>query len=619
MDLIQYADTLIQFKKISNFRNETGIETVLAPPQQFKTSNGKSLFKDPIDPCSHIIKTSEIKTLLEKCKTMARAAKAERTPQWHSNPNFKDHVPSREISDTLVQLYLRTFESTYRILHIPSFEREYQNYWNDPQNANTGFLVKLLLVMAIGTTFYQGPDFHDIRASAQQWVYAAQSWMSAPFEKVRLNLSGLQVHCLVLIARQATGVGGDLVWISVGSLVRMAITMGFHREPKLFPKMTILHAELRRRLWATVVEMAVMSSFDSGNPALISPDDWDTDPPSNINDDEIDETTTEPPVSKPSEVYTQTSIQIQLLKSLRTRLEISRLVSDFRFRPAYDDILRLGTEILSFGSEGLLLAQCTPEGSLKPTTLQRNMLDAPIRRVLLALHFPSAMKARTDPRFYFSRKVCLDAAITIIAYPCTTCPTSPSPLEAPHDDYTRLKLVGAGFMKELLIYASIIVQLELIAQLEEGAPSVRNEGLLQAQKPLKAYVAYMLDLTAQRISLGENNIKGHLFLSAVSAQVDALERGIDPDLLIAKAAKDSAEMCYGLLKNRIRKPPSSVVMEESENVGGKDRNGGNGMLEFGSMDTETEFAFEYLMPDANVNFDIPESWLFEGWEEHQEW
>lgn len=24
--------------------------------------------------------------------------------------------------------------------------------------------------------------------------------------------------------------------------------------------------------------------------------------------------------------------------------------------------------------------------------------------------------------------------------------------------------------------------------------------------------------------------------------------------------------------------------------------------------------FEYLMPDADVNFDIPESWLFEGWE-----
>jgi hypothetical protein len=550
---------------------------------------------------------------------MARAAKAERPNQWHVNPNFKDAVPSRETADMLVQLYLRTFESTYRILHIPTFEREYEDYWNDPQNASTGFLVKLLLVMAIGTVFYQEADFHAIRTSAQQWVYAAQSWMSAPFEKGRLNLSGLQVHCLILIARQTTGVGGDLVWISVGSLIRMAITMGFHRDPKLFPRMTFLHAELRRRLWATVIEMAVMSSFDSGNPALISPGDWDTEPPSNINDDEICESTKEPPVSKPSNIYTQTSMQIQLLKSVRTRLEVSRLINDFRSQPAYDDVIRLGTEIQSFGREGLLLAQYTPEDSLKPTNFQRNLLDTPIRRVLLALHFPFAMKARIDPRFYFSRKVCLDTAVTILTYPCTSSPTSAHALEAQQDDYTRLKLVGAGYLKEQLIYAIIIVQLELIAQLEEESPLMRNEVDRKAREQLRRYIAYMVELSAQRISLGENNIKGHLFLSAVLAQIDALERGVDPDPLIAKAAKESAENCYGLLKARIKKPPSSVVMESEAVVGDADRDAEAATTGFGTMEMDHEFAFEYLMPDANMSFDIPESWLFEGWEEHHEW
>lgn len=558
---------------------------------------------------------------------MARAAKAERPTQWHVNPNFGDYVPSRETSDKLVHLYMRTFESTYRILHIPTFEREYAEYWKDPHNASTGFLVKLLLVMAIGTMFYQGLDYHSIRSSALQWVYAAQSWMSAPFEKGRLNLSGLQVHCLVLLARQTTGVGGDLVWISVGSLIRMAITMGFHRDPNLFPRMSVLHAELRRRLWATVLEMTISSSFDSGNPPLISPGDWDTDPPSNINDSEIDETTKEPPISKPSEVYTQTSLQIQLLKSLRARLEISRLLSDFQFQPSYDDILRLGTEIFSFGREGVLLAQSTPEGSLKPSTLQRNLLDTPIRRVLLALHFPFAMKARTDPRFYFSRKVCLDAATTILTYPSTSCPTSPRPLEGQQDDYTRLKLVGAGFFKEVLIYASIVIQLELIVQLEEESPLLRNEVERKAREPLKEYMAYMIELSAQRISLGENNIKGHLFLSAVSAQIDAMERGEDPDELIAKAAKDSAAACYGLLKARIKKPPSSIVDEvdlvkesgASMGVGGGNGNSGGEVMDFGTMEMAQEFAFEYLMPDASMNFDIPESWLFEGWEEHHEW
>ena len=549
---------------------------------------------------------------------MARAAKAERPTEWHVNPHFQDYVPSRETSDKLVHLYLRTFESTYRILHIPTFEKEYAEYWNDPQSASSGFLVKLLLVMAIGTMFYQEADFHPIRNSAQQWVYVAQSWMSAPFEKGRLNLSGLQIHCLVLLARQTTGVGGDLVWISIGSLIRMAVTMGFHRDPKLFPRMSVLHAEIRRRLWATVLEMTVCSSFDSGNPPLISPSDWDTEPPSNINDNEIDETTKEPPISKPSDVYTQTSLQIQLLKSLHTRLEISRFISDFRFQPSYDDILRLSTSITNFGREGLLLAQNVPDGHSKPTVLQRNLLDTPLRRVLLALHFQFAMKARADPRFYFSRKVCLDTAITILTYPSTSSPTTPNPLAGSHDDYTRLKLVGAGFFKEVLIYASIIVQLELITQLEEESHSMRSEVARKAREPLRVYLDYMIELSAQRISLGENNIKGHLFLSAVSAQIDAMEKGDDEDELIAKAAKDSATTCYGLLKARIKKPPSSVVLESEPVVKSGNRQE-TGQIEFGTMDMNSEFAFEYLLPDANMNFDIPESWLFEGWEEHHEW
>ena len=140
-------------------------------------------------------------------------------------------------------------------------------------------------------------------------------------------------------------------------------------------------------------------------------------------------------------------------------------------------------------------------------------------------------------------------------------------------------------------------------------------------------MAYMIELSAQRISLGENNIKGHLFLSAVSAQIDAMERGEDPDELIAKAAKDSAAACYGLLKARIKKPPSSIVDEvdlvkesgASMGVGGGNGNSGGEVMDFGTMEMAQEFAFEYLMPDASMNFDIPESWLFEGWEEHHEW
>lgn len=65
-------------------------------------------------------------------------------------------MPPREVADKLIGNYLRTFESTYRILHVPTFEAEYAQYWENPATTGTGVVIKLLLVMAIGTSFYQG-------------------------------------------------------------------------------------------------------------------------------------------------------------------------------------------------------------------------------------------------------------------------------------------------------------------------------------------------------------------------------------------------------------------------------------------------------------------------------
>ena len=62
-------------------------------------------------------------------------------------------VPSRDIADILKAFYFRNFESTYRILHIPSFNNEYERYWGDPSAVDDGWVFLLLLVLAIGSCF----------------------------------------------------------------------------------------------------------------------------------------------------------------------------------------------------------------------------------------------------------------------------------------------------------------------------------------------------------------------------------------------------------------------------------------------------------------------------------
>ncbi|CAG5188144.1 uncharacterized protein ALTATR162_LOCUS11884 [Alternaria atra] len=44
--------------------------------------------------------------------------------------NLRDLLPDRSTTDRLVQKYLDTFETTYRIVHIPTFQEAYERYWD---------------------------------------------------------------------------------------------------------------------------------------------------------------------------------------------------------------------------------------------------------------------------------------------------------------------------------------------------------------------------------------------------------------------------------------------------------------------------------------------------------
>lgn len=494
-------------------------------------------------------------SLFSKCKRMSRLAKTERPIQQSLLPNPRDYVPPREISDQLVHLYFRTFESVHRVLHVSSFQHEYLQYWDDSQAASTAFVVKLLLVMAIGSCFFQdlrGPPPHH--SSSPQWIYTAQTWINSQTEKSRLNLSAIQIHCLLLIARQIKPVGDEFIWISAGSLIRLAMNMGLHQDSSRSPKMSIYETELRRRLWATVLEISIQSSLDSGMPPLISYNDFDCKPPSNINDEQVEEATRNPPIPRPTEVFTQTSIQIALLRSLPVRLAIVNMLNGLRSEPSYDETLRLGTYLTSACRSNSLLSQSFLNGSsstghLRPTVFQIKLLDILTRRFLLSLHLPYAIKAKTSPIYHFSRKVCLESSLGLVSYPPRL-----QPLDAhtQDDDYTRLIVVCGGFYKSIFVLANTTIGLELLTQLEEdSSPFVSASINSLSRKELHKALEDALDLAARRIEAGETNAKGHVFISCMLGQIDAMLAGRSPEQGIMDAAKKSVELVYGLMRAKM--------------------------------------------------------------------
>lgn len=476
----------------------------------------------------------QIGDYLHKCKRIAKSLKTGRPGRSLTSPGFDLTPPSREVADTMACLYFASFESAYRILHIPTFWAEYYKFWDNPEAAPTNSRLKILLVIGIGSSLHENGGTDELRSAVQQWVYAAQTWLSGPLEKDRLSIAGLQVHCLTLMTRQIFSIGGDLVWISTGLLINSAMQISLHRDPKHLPPMSTLQAEMRRRLWATILDLVVQSSLDSAMPSRISLDDFDTEPPSNYNDDEMDETTTalQP---RPQETYTTTSLQLLLLESLPSRLRIVQLLNGFRSELSYLEVLELSRKLTDAHQACNRFVKKSREAGVTP--FHRDLLDLLVRRFLIPLHGPFARKAKSNPLFHYSLKVSLDVAMAIVS------PES-------GDGFLRLMTIGGGLFREGLWYAMSSITIELIAHTQDQRLDGTLHRNVQQRELLKQAVRDMLALSTERIRQGETNVKGHMFLSMIMAHVEALENDSPSNFQIAQSGRDSLEFCYNLIQTR---------------------------------------------------------------------
>lgn len=312
---------------------------------------------------------------VSQCKELARDLKKQRPSRRHLPAAIYQSFPDRQVMDELVGLYFDMFESCYRIIFQPSFLAEYKSFLEQPERAESSFLLQLSLVLAAAGRLHSNADVRrDIAGKSQNWIHTSQTWLSAPLEKDRLTLKSIQVQCLLLLCRQIYYVGADLVWISTGSLMRMAMHMGLHLDPDQLGEMNELQKQIRRRLWYTILEMNVQAALDSGMSPMIHDGDYNTQPPSNVSDRDLLHATRqqqEEALGGLFESSNQSSLQSILAKSLPLRLEVTRLINNLQDEPAYDHILTIGKELtLASGEVTANLDQATsrtmtyPQGSL---------------------------------------------------------------------------------------------------------------------------------------------------------------------------------------------------------------------------------------------------------------
>ncbi|GAB1313393.1 hypothetical protein MFIFM68171_03603 [Madurella fahalii] len=521
--------------------------------------NGVTLIQDIFDILEPHLRdeTTKAFTSQNRAKAIGKAIKSRRSPPWPCPPS--PELPAKDLADALVECYLRTSESIYRVLHVPTFMRDYEAVWDPANNPDPAFLVQLKLVLAIGAPIYDST--FSLRPLALRWVYEAQTWLSAPEFKSRLGLPSLQTNLLHLLAREAAGVGEDMVWSFVGSTLRTAMYMGLHRDPEGLGPKTIspLTAEMRRRLWNTVLEIVLQSSLNSGGSPLIGLDDFDTEPPGNFDDDQF----TSPddhPSPKPPGHFTQTTVAIALRAMFPQRLAIAKYLNDLSSRSTYQDTLKLDTDFRAaykILSRTLQAAAAVAGHPQRPSNFELRYLDLLLRRYLLALHLPFFGPSLSDAAFAFSRKATVDSALKMwrAAFPA---PLSAAPPDGDDNGPTgdllaRLATCGSGFFRTVGVQAFVAVAVELKTLLREdegslsGAPNEPRPDLLAVVEEVKAWAW-------RALLAGETNAKGYMVACMVGAQVEGMRRGLgegETARLLIREVEESGERSAVLLEEML--------------------------------------------------------------------
>ncbi|XRM46330.1 hypothetical protein ABZX51_009370 [Aspergillus tubingensis] len=411
-------------------------------------------------------------------------------------------LPDRPLAEYLMRSYFSTFETTLRILHVPSFISEWNAFCDRSvshadgllNNKSDIFIAKLLMLMACASCFATenteplasaGFSPQSLIQTCHTWISAVTTWLAAMTSHAQLNLDVIQIKCLLLLAQQATAQDGDLASLASGSLLREALLMGLHRDPCNFPNVSPFWAELRKRLWLTIIELELQASLYSGIPLAVSWDEFDSPLPSDIDDEDITIDSLHLPPSRQSNTLTRTSFQIALAQTLETRIAISKMVNRVRLSATYNNEVTTLSERLTTG-----LAQApadlrddtstspSPNESSVNTEFRRSFFLFLHYRSLLALHRPFFLQfteTQLDQEsFIFSRRVCVQTSLALLSqlerfphhhhhHPNNSQPSAPLPNNdnqfSPHIHHLK-----GGLFRDDLFHAAATICFELRLQ-----------------------------------------------------------------------------------------------------------------------------------------------------------
>lgn len=195
--------------------------------------------------------------------------------------------------------------------------------------------------------------------------------------------------------------------------------MGYHRDPKHF-KISPFAAEMRKRVWTTVVELDLGISTQMGLPRLIKHWQTDTGEPLNLYDNDFNQATTEMPCAR-----LETELTPMLYRLVKARMvAVIGIIWDFSAdtsRPyTYAEIMKMDSMLYNTHRS---IPSCLQWRSMThcimdspQIIMQKVFLEIMFHRARIMLHQGYLHNSQVKSRPSHSQQECIDAALKLLEH-----------------------------------------------------------------------------------------------------------------------------------------------------------------------------------------------------------
>ncbi|KEF60264.1 uncharacterized protein A1O9_05114 [Exophiala aquamarina CBS 119918] len=207
------------------------------------------------------------------------------------------------------------------------------------------------------------------------------------------------------------------IWVLSGVVGRLAIRMGYHREPANFAQISPFQGEMRRRTWALICQLESLTCCHLGLPSFIQENHCDTQLPNNYLDEDIDPDNVELPQPRPGTEQTPVLYTItkgRIVSVFRTICDqtLSVQVTPYDQIIALDERLRGAIQAIPpcFRLDNLQDCLTVPPYLL----VRRYNMELLSQKARCILHRHYMTVGYRDPKYAYSRSSCVAGALSLL-------------------------------------------------------------------------------------------------------------------------------------------------------------------------------------------------------------